>query len=328
MGQDYYIILGVSATSSPDEITAAYRKLATQWHPGLIISSLLPYLIFSALVLDRSVDDRVKATEMFRKVGEAYDVLSDPEKKKLYDQSGEEGLKSVAGTGTAAASGSGPHITFRDPYKLFTDVCGTTFFPGRPNTAQGRRTYSSSNPVKDPPIVHELLISLDDLYTGTVKKMKIERTIIDEFGASTQETRIVTLEIKPGYKGGTKFTFDQHGDEAPGHIPADVVFVIKERPHPLYARDGNNLICRPSIPLYQALCGFDIPLDFLAGQTRTVRSQRVLTPGDKFTVRGGGMPISKDPGKFGDLIIDFQVKFPASLTDVEKREVVDILQDT
>jgi DnaJ-class molecular chaperone len=307
------------------------------WSASFVSSSYVSSVVF---LLDRNAANKERATEMFKKIGEAYDVLSDPEKKKIYDQYGEEGLKGSSGDGFPGGFGpGGPRIVFtttgpggtrfmfRDPFQMFSEMFGGDMFGQPSSSSRSHRPPAPSKPVKDPTITHELLMSLDELYTGAVKKMKIERNITTRTGSTSRESRLITLEIKPGYKAGTKFTFEQHGDEAPGHIPADVVFVVKERPHPVYTRDGNNLICRLPIPLSQALCGFELPLSYLCGQTKTIRHLDVLTPGEKMNITGGGMPLSKEPGKYGDLIIDFQIKFPSTLTDEQKRRLTALLRD-
>ncbi|KAH7823108.1 putative Hsp40 [Monocercomonoides exilis] len=350
MGQDYYEILGVSRSASEEEIKKAYKKQALKWHP------------------DRNRDNKEKATEMFKKIGEAYDVLSDPKKKQIYDQFGEDGLKGTSsddsGPGFPGGFGpGGPRIVFttsgmprggagfmfRDPFEMFAEMFGgdagmfttatdpfsggfSSSFSSSSGRSGGARSSASSSssrsrvrttstPVQDPPVIHELPISLDDLFTGCTKKMRIERNVTDESGRTQKEARVVQIDIKPGYKAGTKITFEKYGDEKPGTIPSDIVFVIKEKPHSTFVRDGNDLHCKQTIPLSMALCGFELPLPFLAGGTRTVRSAGVVRPGQKIVLHEGGMPISKEPGRYGDLIVEFDVRFPTQLSTDEKRQL-------
>lgn len=155
--------------------------------------------------------------------------------------------------------------------------------------------------------------------------MKIDRTITDSSGMSRADSRVVEIEIRPGFKSGTKITFERYGDERPGHIPADITFIIREKPHPLYTRDGNNLHTKQAITLTQALCGFDINLPFLAGQTKRVRSQRIIRPGDCICLPGEGMPLSKEPGKRGDLTVAFDIRFPTQLSQEEKMQIQAVL---
>lgn len=299
---------------------------------------------------------------MFKKIGEAYDVLSDPKKKEIYDKYGEEGLKGIPADGDMSGgfSRGGPRIVFttggmpggfggfnfRDPFDIFAQMFGndsgvfttssdpfqsgfsSSFSSSGPSFSRSStrsRPSSRNTIIKDDPIIHELNLSLDELYTGCKKKMKIQRTITDERGNSRKDERVVEVDIRPGYKSGTKITFEKYGDERPGHIPADITFVLKEKPHPTFTRDGNDLITKQTIPLSLALCGFDLPIPFLAGGTKTVSSRSIIRPGDKLFLPNEGMPLSKDPRKFGDLIINFDVRFPTSLTNDEKMKLFSIL---
>jgi DnaJ-class molecular chaperone len=96
------------------------------------------------------------------------------------------------------------------------------------------------------------MISLEDIATGTTKKMKISRKIFD--GRQTRaEDKVLTIDIKPGWKTGTKITFPREGDQSPNTIPADIVFIIKDKPHSLFKRDGSDLIYTANISLREVL---------------------------------------------------------------------------
>lgn len=82
---------------------------------------------------------------------------------------------------------------------------------------------------------------MEDIYHGCVKKMKISRRITEANGSSRKEEKCVSINIKPGWKSGTKVTFQKEGDQAPGKIPADICFTIRDKPHPLFKREGSDL---------------------------------------------------------------------------------------
>ena len=132
---------------------------------------------------------------------------------------------------------------------------------------QGMHQGMNRRPRKSKPIVHDLPVSLEDLYKGLTKKLKITRK---KYNPQTQryadEKKVVTIVVKPGWKAGTKITFDGYGDEGPGIEPADIVFVIREKPHDTYKREGNNLVYRMTVNLRQALCGFKFKLPSLDGK--------------------------------------------------------------
>lgn len=121
--------------------------------------------------------------------------------------------------------------------------------PGGPGGATNIQT-SNKKKTQDPPIYHDLLVSLEDIATGTTKKMKISRKVMSPDGRSTHlEDKVLTIDIKPGWKAGTKITFPREGDQSPNTIPADIVFIIKDKAHPYFKRDGVDLIYHAKITL-------------------------------------------------------------------------------
>lgn len=96
--------------------------------------------------------------------------------------------------------------------------------------------------------------------------------------------------------------------------------------HDTFIREGNDLVTKLTISLGQALCGFEIQIPFLGGETRLLRSSNIITPGQMMRVPGSGMPISKEPGKKGDLIVKLDIRFPTSLSADEKIRLNDVLR--
>jgi len=129
---------------------------------------------------------------------------------------------------------------------------------------------------------------------------------------------ILTIEIKPGWKKGTKITFPEKGNERPNVIPADIVFIIDEKPHSLFKRDGNDLIMTQKISLLEALTGYNVHLTTLDGRSLTIPINNIIHPDYEEVVRGEGMPMPKDPSKKGNLRIKFNIKFPTRLTSEQK----------
>ncbi|KAL0364649.1 UNVERIFIED_CONTAM: DnaJsubfamily B member 4 [Sesamum angustifolium] len=136
---------------------------------------------------------------------------------------------------------------------------------------------------------------------------------------------ILTIEIKPGWKKGTKVTFPEKGNEEPGIVPADLIFVVDEKTHPVYRRDGNDLIAKQEVTLLESLTGKTLELSGLDGRNITVPLTEVMKPGHEVLVPNEGMPYSKDPRKKGTLRIQIDVRYPKRLTEAQKHELRRIL---
>ncbi|KAH7425070.1 hypothetical protein KP509_11G038300 [Ceratopteris richardii] len=174
---------------------------------------------------------------------------------------------------------------------------------------------------KAPPVESKLPCSLEELYTGSSRKMKISRNIADASGKTLPIEEILTIDVKPGWKKGTKITFPEKGHEQPNVIPADLVFVIDEKPHDVFKRDGNDLVVTHKVPLVDALTGTTVSVTTLDGRTLTIPINEVISPGYEKVVPKEGMPIPKEPGKKGNLRIKFDIKFPNRLTTEQKAGV-------
>ncbi|KAK6932606.1 Chaperone DnaJ, C-terminal [Dillenia turbinata] len=336
MGVDYYKILQVDRNAKDEDLKKAYRKLAMKWHP------------------DKNPNNKKEAEAKFKQISEAYDVLSDPQKRAVYDQYGEDGLKggvpppdAAGGPGGATFfhTGDGPTVFrfnprnandifeeffgFSSPYggmgnggsgvgsgmrgnSRFGSMFGDDIF----STFDGRPT--SYAPRKAPPIEKMLPCSLEELYKGTTKKMKISREIADASGKTLPVEEILTIEVKPGWKKGTKITFPEKGNEQPNVIPADLVFIIDEKPHSTFTRDSNDLIVTQKISLAEALTGCTVHITTLDGRNLNITINNVIHPNYEEVAPREGMPMPKDPSKKGNLRIKFNIKFPTRLTTEQK----------
>uniref|UniRef100_A0A7N0T6J2 J domain-containing protein n=1 Tax=Kalanchoe fedtschenkoi TaxID=63787 RepID=A0A7N0T6J2_KALFE len=344
MGVDYYKVLQVDRGASDEDLKKAYRKLAMKWHP------------------DKNPNNKKEAEAKFKQISEAYDVLSDSQKRAIYDQHGEEGLKGQVppppgGGGYPSAGFDGGSTTFRFNPRSADDIFSEFFGFSSPFGGMGdmggsrgggggaggfsRGMFSedifnsfrgggpgegSGNaPRKAPPIERALPCSLEDLYKGTTKKMKISRDAIDSSGRTSSVQEILTIEIRPGWKKGTKITFPEKGNETRGVIPSDLVFIIDEKPHNVFKRDGNDLVVTEKISLVEALTGYTAQIATLDGRSLTIPINSIISPTYEEVVKGEGMPIPKDPSKRGNLRIKFNIKFPAKLTGEQKTGIKKLL---
>lgn len=169
-------------------------------------------------------------------------------------------------------------------------------------------------------------MTLEDLFKGCTKKLKLTRNLTDAgTGRRVPTQEILSIDVRPGWKAGTKITFEGKGDEEPGMPPADLVFVIKEKPHARFQRQGDDLLCTARIPLVTALAGGEISVQHLDGRTVQVPLREVIQPGKEIRVPGEGMPISKNPSSRGALRVKFEVQYPTGLSDQQKAALRQIL---
>ena len=134
--------------------------------------------------------------------------------------------------------------------------------------------------------------------------------------------------MKPGWKKGTTVTFAGEGDEAPGVAPGDVAFVIGEKPHERFTRDGADLVLPLRLSLADALCGTAPEVRTLDGRVLSLPMPEIVTPGYVKTVRGEGMPISGAPGQRGDLLVRCEVRFPTYIPTDNKDKLRKLLSSS
>lgn len=269
----FYDILGVKPNATSDELKKAYKKLALKYHP----------------------DKNPTEGEKFKQISQAYEVLSNPEKRQLYDRGGEKALKEGGGGGFSA------------PMDIFD-----MFFGGGLGGGRQRRERRGGN------LIHKLSVSLEELYKGAVRKLALQKKVICEkcegrggrkgavesctgcrgtgMQVHTQhigpnmiqqiqsmcsechgqgerinpkdrcktcagekvvrERKILEVHVDKGMVDGQKVVFSGEGDQEPGLEPGDIVIVLDEKEHDVFKRSGNDLIMRMNLELVEALCGF------------------------------------------------------------------------
>jgi len=277
-------------------------------------------------------------------------------KRQIYDQYGEEGLRGQASGGFTTDHAGGTrthHFTFMNAEDIFKQFFGNEnpfasfgmgsggqrmHFQQSNDNGMGGYTFTTvggnqmnedmdtnmgnMQPQQAPPIETRLYCTLEELYKGATKKMRIIRKRLNPDGYTTRdEAKILEINVKPGWKVGTKITFPKEGDEKSGIIPGDIIFVVTEKPHPRFKRLGNNLMYKHHIDLKQALTGFIIEIETL--DNRILRMPVSKIPSSEYVhkIPHEGMPISKGKTSKGDLLIEFCVRFPGRLTEDEKKFV-------
>jgi len=179
--------------------------------------------------------------------------------------------------------------------------------------------------MQDSPIEHDLYVSLEDVTKGCTKKMKISRKVLQADGTLKKEDKVLTINVKPGWKAGTKVTFQREGDQGRNKIPADIVFIIRDKPHALFKREGSDIRYMAKVSLKQALCGCTVEVPTMTTKSIPLHfTNEVIKPNTVRRIQGYGLPLPKEPSRKGDLIVNFEIKFPDHLSPSAK----DILYDT
>mmetsp|Transcript_9012 Transcript_9012/g.25707 ORF Transcript_9012/g.25707 Transcript_9012/m.25707 type:complete len:418 (+) Transcript_9012:110-1363(+) len=318
---EFYELLGVEKTASAAEIKKAYRKAAIKHHP------------------DKGGDEAT-----FKAVSAAYDVLSDPEKRDIYDKYGKEGLEQGGGGGRNA------------------DDIFSMFFGG--GGGGGRRR----GPQKGEDVVFPLKVTLEDLCNGKTKKLSVNRQRVkypegmdaesavsecsrcrgrgivmrtQQIGPGmiqqsqarcpdcngqgksykkgvkvVKENKTLEVYIEKGMKHRQKIVFSGEADEAPGVLPGDVVIIVDQQSHDTFQRKGADLIMEKTISLKEALTGFSFAQKHPDGRTLIIKSNpgEIIKPNSLKCITDGGMPIHKRPFSRGRLFVLFRLEFPDKLT--------------
>jgi curved DNA-binding protein len=295
--KDYYKILGVDKKASVDEIKKAYRKLAMKYHP------------------DRNPDDK-SAEEKFKEISEAHEVLSDPEKRKRYDQLGsnwkqyQTGGQDFGDIFSQFGRGGGRQYRTSGNFEdMFGNMSGfsdffESFFGGG---AFGGDRFSSHRTAKGADYEAELYIMLEEAYSGTTKEISIEG-------------KKLRLKINPGTKDGKRLRLSKQGAVSQsGGEKGDLYLTIKIQKHPFYEFDGTNLIYDLSIDLYSAVLGAKKKFKTLSGKNINLTIPPGTDSGQLFRIQGMGFPLEENSNRSGDLIIRIKVELPKNLSSEEKK---------
>jgi curved DNA-binding protein len=305
---NYYKTLGVNKSAGKDEIKKAYRKLALKYHP------------------DRNKGNK-QAEEKFKKISEAYAVLSDPKKKQQYDTYGsadfqkrysqedifrnsdlgsifrEFGINFGGGSSQGGRGRPGPGSPFES---IFGGMGGASQFQG------GFGGRQSCQVVKGADLTMELPISLREVLTGAEKTIALGR------GGGADK---VSVKIPAGIDSGKKLRITGKGGPSPsGGPPGDLYLLIKVQPHPNFSREGNNLIYAKEMSFSAAALGEKITVPTLDGKTLNVKIPAGTQSQGKLRLKGHGLPAGP-LGPRGDLLVQINVAVPKKLSK-KQRELI------
>lgn len=332
--KDYYNILGVKRDASADEIKKAFRKLARKYHP------------------DINPGDQA-AENKFKEINEAYEVLSDADKRKKYDQFGADWNRyqqagSAGGFDWSQYTTQGGGYGGFNPGGFGTEGGFSDFFETLFGTMGGRRTSGfgggGTRAQKGQDYEQAIDIDLEEAYNGTQRQMRLEVPQVcatcngtgvhnnnlcptcGGTGVNGQQTRTLTVKIPAGIDSGGKVRVSGEGGPGINGGPrGDLYLLVNVRPHPRYEREGQTLRYRAPIDLWTMLLGGPAKVALLSGKTLTLQVPPNTQNGKTFLIRGQGMPKPGSPEQRGDLYIIAEAQLPTELTSRE-RELVEELR--
>lgn len=327
MGENFYDLLEVSKNASENDIKKAYKKAAMKYHP------------------DKNTDNKEAAEAKFKKISNAYNVLTDKTKKEIYDRHGEEGLERHESGGGAQGNpfhGAG--------FNIFEEMFGHGGHPFNHGHSPGQATAKTE--------VKNIYVSLEDLYKGKTVKISITHTVMKDinnisicqecrgrgiqvtirrFGPMIQQSqtvcrecggngkkcnsdnlkevkKIITLPIAKGTLDGSKILLEGLANFNMGTMKNDdLVFVIKEEKHKKFIRERNDLVYNLDINLIDSLIGFKYEFVHLDNSKFIIDSRSIILQGDVKTLKNKGMPYENSPSMSGNLKIKFNILYPSSI---------------
>uniref|UniRef100_A0A7V4LCF2 J domain-containing protein n=1 Tax=Desulfobacca acetoxidans TaxID=60893 RepID=A0A7V4LCF2_9BACT len=301
MAEDYYRLLGVERTATPEEIKKAYRKLAQKYHP------------------DKAKGNKKDAEERFKKISEAYAVLSNPEKRKEYDEFGSQAFRARFSQEDIFRG-----FDFKDIFDIgisegiFSRIFGAAGGRGR-SAGEGRSrffrfgTEEGYQPMGPPPkgedLQVEVPLTLHEIAHGAEKLVTFTRN---------GQTEKVAVKIPPGTLPGKRLRVAEKGRPSPaGGPPGDLYIKLKEVEHPVFKREGSDLFVDRHIRLTESALGTKVTIPTLDGKTMSLK----IPPGTgsltKMRLKNYGLPHPNGKGR-GDQYVRIIVDIPATLTKKQK----------
>ncbi len=294
MGKDYYAVLGLEKSASAEQIKKAYRKLAVKYHP------------------DKNPGDQA-AEERFKEVSEAYAVLSDPEKRRQYDQFGQDGFHQ-----RFSQEDIFRNADFGDIFREFgfgggDDIFSQLFGGGRTSSFHRQRP----RPVKGQDYLMRITIPFRQAILGGERRIDLDRDGTAEH---------IQVRIPVGVEPGQKLRIaGKGGASSSGGPPGDLLLEIQITPDARFKRDGRNLIHTVKVPLTGACLGTSVDVPTL-DDVKRVKVKPGTQNGGKIRLRGYGVP-GRAGQPAGDLYVIVEVKVPSHLSS-EQKALLEQLRET
>lgn len=300
--KDFYQLLGVTRTSTPEEIKKAYRKLAMQYHP------------------DKNPNNK-KAEEKFKEVTEAYETLSDEQKRHAYDQYGHAGVANggnpfagggfgAGGFGGARTRGGGP-----DPFQdIFGDVFGDIFNQSQQRSRGGA---SARGPSRGSDLKYTLTITFEEAALGCEKVVSFSRQL-----GSKEELAKLSVTVPAGVKDGQRLKLSAEGDKPSSGLAGDLYVIVALQDHMLFRRDGDDVILDLPVVYTDAILGKSLEIPTLFGKAE-IKIPPGTHSGQNFRLKSKGFPRLGGTGS-GDMLVRVIVDAPEK-TNARQKELLEEL---
>ncbi len=306
--KDYYTTLGVSRSAKDDEIKKAYRKLARQYHPDV-------------------AKDKKAGEAKFKEISEAYDVLSDPKKRTMYDQLGENwkhgaapppaGQQSRTGRSADGSQGFEFHFDgtgYSDFFEQFFGGGQHSGFPSSADDLTGTQFGGRRGPARGHDIEGDILVTLDEVMNGSQRTISLQRT---NPRTGKSDTHSFKVRIPPGVQEGQIIRLQGKGDEGTRSGAAgDLLLHVRFGAHPYFRVEGSDLYFDLDLAPWEAVLGTSVTVPTLTGKVK-VRIPPGKNNADHLRVRGQGLPKDKT-GERGDLYVVIEVQIPEKINDNER----------
>src|SRR5213595_891058 len=299
--RDYYETLGVSKTASEDEIRSAVRKLARKYHPDV-------------------AKDKKTAEEKFKQINEAYEVLSDPEKRRKYDRLGENwnqpgGFQPPPQWGGGQpggfrwGSGENGGVEFEFGGTGFSDFFEAFFGGGRGRSAFGGFGQRAAGAERGSDVEADIMVTLEEALHGSTRTVSLRR-------AGSNKVETYQVKIPRGVHEGQRIRLAGQGEAGVrGGKSGDLFLRVRLARHPDFSVEGSDLIHEVKIEPWRAALGSELVVPTLEGKVR-LKIPPGTQGGQRFRLRERGLPSST--GKRGNLFVDVQINVPKKLTERER----------